>query len=313
MMMEGQMARPPTIAGRARREGLIFGECLFDRFPDGNRVGGAPLNVARHLWALGNHPLLLSRVGQDDEGARIRDLLHGWEMDARGLQEDPQYPTGSVEVVPDPVLGHHFRILPRQAYDHIAWPVDWSASSRIAFLYHGTLALREAGSRSTWERLTKQSDWRFVDLNLRAPWWTSDLLATVLPGTRVLKLNADELATLAQVFSLQGGERQGRVADLAQRFAIGEVIITHDAEGAAAWAAGRWQECPAPVVKVQDAVGAGDAFAAVWIAGILRGWPVDLRLVRAQALAAAICAIPGALPGDPAFYSPFLRDWGLQP
>ena len=76
MTMEGQMARPSTIVGRARREGLIFGECLFDHFPDGDRVGGAPLNVARHLWALGQQPLLVSRVGQDGEGARVRDLLH---------------------------------------------------------------------------------------------------------------------------------------------------------------------------------------------------------------------------------------------
>ncbi|WP_206611779.1 PfkB family carbohydrate kinase [Acidithiobacillus sulfuriphilus] len=313
MTMEGQMARPPTIAGRARREGLIFGECLFDHFPDGDRVGGAPLNVARHLWALGQQPLLVSRVGQDGEGARIRDLLHTWGMDARGLQEDPQYPTGSVEVLPDAVLGHQFLILPRQAYDRIAWPAQLPALSRIAFLYHGTLALREPGSRGTWERLTGQSDWRFVDLNLRAPWWTSDLLATVLPGTRVLKLNADELGTLAQAFSLQGGGRQSRVADLAQRFAIGEVVITHGAEGAVAWAGGLWQECPAPVVRVEDSVGAGDAFAAVWMVGILHGWPVDLRLIRAQALAAAICTVRGALPSDSAFYAPFLRDWGLHP
>lgn len=311
--MGEQTACAPSIAGRARRDGLIFGECLFDHFPDGDRVGGAPLNVARHLWALGQQPLLVSRVGQDGEGARIHDLLYTWGMDARGLQEDPIRPTGRVEVVPDPVLGHHFRILPRQAYDHIAWPAEWSASSRIAFLYHGTLALREPASRGTWERLARQSDWRFVDLNLRAPWWTGDLLATVLPGTRVLKLNVDELETLARVFSLQGGGRQSRVAELAQRFAIGEVVLTKGAAGAAAWEAGRWRECPAPVVRVEDSVGAGDAFAAVWMVGILHGWAVDLRLARAQALAAAICTIAGALPGDAAFYAPFLRDWGLQP
>jgi len=313
MTMAGQMARPPSMAERARREGLVFGECLFDHFPDGDRVGGAPLNVARHLWALGQQPLLVSRVGQDARGARIRALLGAWGMDGRGLQEDPQRPTGRVEVAPDAVLGHQFRILPRQAYDRIVWPAGLPPAAPIAFLYHGTLALREPGSRSTWERLAGLSDWRFVDLNLRAPWWTADLLAAVLPGTRVLKLNTDELDILDEVFSLHGEGRQGQVADLAQRFAIGEVVLTNGAAGAAAWEAGRWQERPAPVVHVEDTVGAGDAFAAVWMAGILRGWSLDLRLARAQALAAAICAIRGALPSGPAFYSPFLRAWGLQP
>jgi fructokinase len=313
MSVVGKMRQPPSMAERVRREGLVFGECLFDHFPDGDRVGGAPLNVARHLWALGQQPLLVSRVGQDAQGARIRALLTAWGMDGRGLQEDPQRPTGRVEVTPDAVQGHQFRILPEQAFDRISWPNELSPTASIAFLYHGTLALREADSRSTWERLAKQSGWRFLDLNLRTPWWTKDLLAAVLPKVRVLKLNADELDVLKDVFALQGEGERSRVTDLAQRFAIGEVVLTKGTAGAAAWEACRWQECPAPGVQVEDTVGAGDAFAAVWITGILRGWPLDLRLVRAQALAAAICALRGALPTEPTFYSPFLRDWKLLP
>ena len=78
---------------------VIFGEVLFDHFPDGSVVlGGAPFNVAWHLQAFGRAPLFISRVGDDPLGRRIRDIMHGWEMDASGLQLDSAHPTGSVEV-----------------------------------------------------------------------------------------------------------------------------------------------------------------------------------------------------------------------
>ena len=46
---------------------LVFGEVLWDCFPDGQQVlGGAPFNVAWHLHAFGISPLFVSRVGQDE-------------------------------------------------------------------------------------------------------------------------------------------------------------------------------------------------------------------------------------------------------
>jgi sugar/nucleoside kinase (ribokinase family) len=54
----------------------IFGEVLFDHFPDGKRVlGGAPFNVAWHLQAFGEAPRFISRVGDDAEGDEIRTAM----------------------------------------------------------------------------------------------------------------------------------------------------------------------------------------------------------------------------------------------
>ena len=54
----------------------IFGEVLYDHFPDGSRVlGGAPFNVAWHLQAFGLAPRFISRVGDDAEGRKLRELL----------------------------------------------------------------------------------------------------------------------------------------------------------------------------------------------------------------------------------------------
>ncbi|RMD52324.1 MAG: carbohydrate kinase, partial [Nitrospirae bacterium] len=98
---------------------VIFGEVLFDVFPDGTSVlGGAPFNVAWHLEGFGFHPLFISRVGRDREGEKVVSAMEAWHMDTSGLQFDPKHPTGIVKVsIKD---GHpEFSILPERAYDYI--------------------------------------------------------------------------------------------------------------------------------------------------------------------------------------------------
>lgn len=99
---------------------LIFGEVLFDRFPDGSVVlGGAPFNVAWHLQAFGLAPLVISRVGRDALGGAVVAAMTGWGMDRRGVQFDATHPTGTVEVAfqaGEP----HYAIVDRVAYDIIA-------------------------------------------------------------------------------------------------------------------------------------------------------------------------------------------------
>ena len=54
----------------------VFGEALFDHFPDGSRVlGGAPFNVAWHLQAFGLSPRFISRIGDDPPGHEITALM----------------------------------------------------------------------------------------------------------------------------------------------------------------------------------------------------------------------------------------------
>ena len=77
----------------------IFGEVLFDHFPDGRRVlGGAPFNVAWNLCALGADPLLISRVGTDGNALSVRSAMQVWGMSMAGLQSGPEAPTGLVQV-----------------------------------------------------------------------------------------------------------------------------------------------------------------------------------------------------------------------
>ena len=118
----------------------IFGEVLFDHFPDGRRVlGGAPFNVAWHLQAFGESPLLVSRIGGDPEGETVAGAMSDWGLDRSGLQVDSRLPTGRVEVSIEDGEPHYDIVHP-SAWDAIE---PWEPAGRCSLLYHGTLALRD--------------------------------------------------------------------------------------------------------------------------------------------------------------------------
>ncbi|MDH3559780.1 MAG: carbohydrate kinase [Gammaproteobacteria bacterium] len=288
---------------------VIFGEVLFDRFPDGSVVlGGAPFNVAWHLQAFGMAPLFISRVGDDALGRRIRDTLHAWGMDASGLQLDSAHPTGSVDIrIEDGEPG--FDIVDQQAYDYID-PAAIPPLPDCALLYHGSLAVRNAGSGRALQQLQQGRDLqRLVDVNLRPPWWQRDTVMSLLRGARWIKLNEAELALI-------GGEAYGLQAQMQQlqdRCGAELLIVTRGAAGAVVLASGgeEFRVVPQNQSMVIDTVGAGDAFTSVVTLGLLRGWSVPLMLERAQAFASAITGIRGATCNDPGFYQTFIDNWKL--
>lgn len=286
---------------------VIFGEVLFDRFPDGSVVlGGAPFNVAWHLQAFGMAPLFISRVGDDPLGHRIRATMHGWEMDASGLQLDSAHPTGSVDIrIEDGEPA--FDIVDNQAYDFI----DAAAMPPLpgsALLYHGSLAVRNAGSGNALAQLQQGRDLqRFVDVNLRPPWWQRDSVLSLLQGARWVKLNEAELALLVP----EADALQAQMQLLQERCGFELLVVTRGAAGALVRASSGEQSGVVPQGggTVMDTVGAGDAFTSVVMLGLLQGWAVPLMLERAQAFASAITGIRGATCNDPGFYRKFLADW----
>ena len=83
---------------------VCWGEILWDRFPDGPRLGGAPANVAYHLGVLGRPVALISRVGDDDDGRTALAALAARGVDVAPVAVDRERPTGSVEVPTRPTI-----------------------------------------------------------------------------------------------------------------------------------------------------------------------------------------------------------------
>ncbi|MBT8429806.1 MAG: carbohydrate kinase [Gammaproteobacteria bacterium] len=288
-----------------RRGICIFGEVLFDHFPDGTRVlGGAPFNVAWHLQAFGQSPHFISRVGNDSAGEAIRDAMHKWAMDTHGLQTDPERPTGRVEV--SFVDGEpQYDIVHPCAYDAIE--AD-AVGTDCDLLYHGSLGLRDARSRNALAQLlTCSPKTVFVDVNLRPPWWQKEQVLKLLNTAQWVKLNAHELDQLHAA----GIDTARRARDFLRQYDLQGLLLTHGAQGAELFTASgeNFGVKPNRDIPVSDTVGAGDAFASVMILGLVNDWPTRLTLQRAQDFASAIVGNRGATVSDPAFYQSFIKRW----
>lgn len=282
---------------------VVFGEVLYDCFPGGEKVlGGAPFNVAWHLQALGDQPCFVSRIGQDNSGEKIAQAMRNWEMDTTGLQRDPEHPTGTVEIVME--AGEpQYTITPDVAYDFI----DAAVLPHIPepfICYHGSLALRHPVTRSAWQSLaSRPGSARFVDVNLRDPWWTAETVLADLKQARWAKLNIDELRLLG----FDHGNLDTALQALQTATGVEQVILTRGKEGASVLLANGTIEHvpPAPLENRVDPVGAGDAFSAVYIHGQLAGWPARTCVEQAQAFATRILSMRGATPRDRSVYEGF--------
>lgn len=287
---------------------VIFGEVLFDRFPDGASVlGGAPFNVAWHLQAFGLAPLMVSSVGDDELGAGVRDAMDHWGMDTRGLQTDHDHPTGSVAVE---LAGNepHYTILDQCAYDFID-PARLPSIEAAQLLYHGTLALRNECSREALEQLRKALDTAILlDVNLRDPWWDREEALALADAADWVKLNADELELL---YDGDAAGTHARAHGFLRRHDLEGLVVTLGAKGAlACTATGETTQVePLAAQEIVDTVGAGDAFTSVLVLGLVHGWPLTATLRRAQDFASRVVVQRGATIHDPAIYRGLMRNW----
>jgi len=305
---------------------LVFGEALVDEFPAEQVVGGAPFNVARHLAAFLAPPLMITRIGDDRNGAFVRAEFERFVMFETGLQVDPIEETGRVVVERSAQgHGHRFHILPRQAYDFIdaqaAVASLAAAGPNPGAIYFGTLAQRNEVSRAALAAVLDATPaLRFLDLNLRPGQVDQAIVTRALTAADIVKVNEEELQALFQWFfqfkpddpPLTQDEVHAACRALLDRFALDAMIVTLGHRGSVYFGkdgsllANR--DNPAPPFVI-DTVGAGDAFSAIFLLGRARGWPLDVTLARANEFAGAICAVTGAVPRDMNFYDKWVGRW----
>ena len=208
---------------------LGLGEVLWDLFPGGPQLGGAPANFACHAAALGAHAALVSCLGRDDLGREAVRLLTARGLDLSGLSTDEELPTGtvSVEVGAD---GHpQFQIA-----EHVAWDALRADAQALALaagadaVCFGSLGQRTAAAGDAIRRLvraTRPETLRVFDVNLRPPFYSADVIAGSLELADVLKLNETELPVLAAQFQLHGSS-EAQLEALADRFGLKVVALT---------------------------------------------------------------------------------------
>lgn len=289
---------------------MIFGEVLVDVFPEQTIIGGAPYNVARHLHALGHDVCMVSAIGQDAYGERILHEMQSTGMNTQGVQTIGNLPTGQVQVS-FTALEHEFEILDQQAYDAIDWaPMQQLLNAHPPQMaYIGTLSLRHAQTMQVAQQwLNQLSCPVFCDVNLRAPWFHAESLALVLRHADVLKINHEELPIVCELMAIAPNHSLALQAQALQmHFNISTILVTCGEDGS--WCLHQEQLHHAPKVMLKtpfiDSVGAGDAYSAMMMRGLMAGWYLDACLLRAAEFATDICGVRGAVPVSKSFYQAY--------
>lgn len=258
-------AQPRVIVG--------LGEILWDIFPEGARLGGAPANFAVMAGRLGNHAVVASRLGEDDLGFQALQILKSMPIETGYLQRDSAYATGTVTVsveTGEPEYVIHEPV----AWDQLTMTPQWEDLAQHAdAVCFGTLAQRSAASRATIQQFLDKSRpdcVRIFDVNLRSPFWSADVLRQSLGRATILKLNAFELP---QVLLSTGACPDPASADddedilraahqLLERYPVQLVCVTMGARGSLLATRSEFHRHPGLTARVKDTVGAGDAFTA---------------------------------------------------
>ena len=265
---------------------LLFGEVLFDVFPDGARLGGAPLNLAIHLHRLGAEAMLLSAVGEDELGDRALREIVRQGVDTTRIVRVPR-PTGSVKVTLDEAKIPSYCFLSDCAYDFIPRPeMDFSGFDLFCF---GTLAQRGASSRSTLRKIFPGISCKiFCDVNLRQNFYSKEILEESLRISHLAKLNDEELEVISRLFGIAP-----QLDAVAERFQLETVILTLGPQGCEVWNEGRSVFSPACPAEVVSTVGAGDAFSAGFLYHYLSGSGIEIAAQAGNQLAAKVASLPG--------------------
>lgn len=260
---------------------LGVGELLWDLLPEGPQLGGAPANFAVMAGRLGNHAVILSRIGRDELGRKAVEILDPLPADTAYLEVDATHETGKVTVALENGQPH-FTIHEPSAWDFMEMSDQWlSVAERADAICFGTLAQRALESRQTVQTLvseTPASCIRVFDVNLRAPFYSSEVIQESLELATVMKMNDGEVE---QVLSLLGlPEYDGSPREQLRRGAerlldefptLQMVAITRGGHGSLLVEREEWNEHPGFPVKVADTIGAGDAFTAAMTHYLLRG------------------------------------------
>jgi fructokinase len=272
----------------------IWGEVLWDRFPEGDQLGGAPANVAYHLGQAGGWARLISRVG-DDELGRLAVARLSEVVDTGLVQVDPERATGEVGITVEAGEARYTMFTGR-AWERIACtPAVRTAISEAGVLIFGTLSQRTAEGLASWREAIAaagETCLKVCDVNLRKAPAMPETVAVreALDVADVVKVNDRELAVLASWYGWRdplGALREGRKV----------VAVTHGAAGSTLYGDGAAIEIPGVRTAVRgDNVGCGDAYLAILVLGMTMGWDLEASGHAASRWAAAVAEVRGATP-----------------
>jgi len=287
------MKEKPIVAG--------IGELLWDILPSGKHLGGAPCNFTFHAMQTDCAGFIVSATGNDELGDELTKVITELGLSTRYLQKN-EHPTSTVSVELDKNGQPEFHIHENVAWDHIKWNKNMeSLAGDLDAVCFGTLAQRNPESEfsiKSFIAATKPECLKIFDVNLRQNYYSKEAIINSLNFSDILKLNEDELPVLSDYFGFSGSAEK-QVDQILRYFGLKFVVYTLGSKGSIVMSETEVSFTEAPKIKIADTVGAGDAFTAVFMAGLLKGIPLKETHEKATRAAAYVCTQKGATPKLP--------------
>jgi fructokinase len=276
---------------------VCFGEVLWDIFPTHKKIGGAPLNVALRMNSLGVETTMISRVGADENGEDILSFLSSQEITTDLIQVTKEYKTGAVHVMINEKGNASYDILYPSAWDKIVETeiMDKVISEADVFVF-GSLASRDEVSRETLISLLDKAKYKVFDANLRAPYYTTEVLNNLMQKADFIKLNDEELREISRELGSPYNSFEQNIKFIAEKTNTKQVCVTKGEFGAVLYYNDKFYYNSGYFIKVVDTVGAGDSFLASLLIRLLRGKSPQKALNYACAVGALVAGEDGANP-----------------
>jgi sugar/nucleoside kinase (ribokinase family) len=262
------------------------------------QAGGCAANVAVALRRLGVAVEVEGTVGQDRFGDLVVDQLAAAGIGVSGIGRTAEHGTSKTVILS--VRGEDRRYIHTFGANAAVGASTLGASSITsagAVYIGGFLILPGLHADELARKLqTARASGTVIVLDVATasgePTAVDDL-ATVLPSVDYFVPNEDEAATLTGEADVRSQARW--ILDRGARCAV----IKRGERGVYVRTAHEELELPAPTVEVVDPSGAGDAFAAGLIAGILEGWSLEQSVRFASVIGASACTALGCSAGIP--------------
>lgn len=276
---------------------LCIGEVLWDCLPSGAKPGGAPMNVALHLNAIGLNVAIASCVGNDSLGKQLKSFLEDSGIETDLIQVHEELPTSEVLVHLDENNNATYEICEPVAWDdiHLTDSLKEKAK-RSGLMIYGSLASRNKKTRETLLDALENDAVKLIDVNFRKPYDSKEVVEKLLQKTDIVKLNDDELVQFGDWYQKSHLEERELIKWFVAYYNIELVCVTKGEKGALLYSDGEFYEHKGFKVNAVDTVGAGDAFLAGLVASLLNKKTLADSLAFACATGAFVASKAGATP-----------------
>jgi fructokinase len=276
---------------------VCFGEVLFDVFPKHSKIGGAPLNVALRLASFGVNSKIISKIGDDKIGKDALKFISDNGISVDSIQIDEIIKTGQVLVQLDSKGSATYSINYPSAWDKIEFTLSAKrALENTDALIFGSLACRDKISYKTLLELIKLAKYKVFDVNLRAPFYTKEILMDLMKQSDFIKFNEEELFEICEMLNSPFHSFDQNINFIANKTKTNQICVTKGSHGAVFYDNGKMYYTNGFKVKVKDTVGSGDSFLAALISNLLLGVDPQNAINFASAIGALVAKQEGANP-----------------